>query len=77
MADNDGMPIVGNSVHFYAGGECRAAIVTRVDDEDETRLDLVVFMPTGQWFNTGVARDETWDEAEGFSPGSWHWSGRG
>ena len=86
MPDNDAMPIVGNSVHYYAGGFCRAAIVTGIPDTpagEEGPVHLVVFPPPLE-SHFGVVetypevpRDETWDEAEGFVEGSWHWSGRG
>lgn len=81
MADNDGMPVLGDSVHYFTNGECHAAIVTGVVDTaagEEGPLDLIVFrrgrvgLPL-----VSVPRDETWDEAEGFTEGSWHWNGRG
>lgn len=82
MSQNEQMPVVGNVVHYAdpESGECRAAIVTEVPGgELDERVGLVVFFPTGQWFLSGVERDETYGDAGfvGFGPGSWHWSGRG
>jgi hypothetical protein len=66
-------PSVGRIVHYVSygtpGGEytsqCRAAIIAGVIEIDE--LDLVVFNPTGLFFNRCL-HDE--HDKRG---GSWHW----
>lgn len=73
-------PSVGRIVHYVSYGtpggeytkECRAAVVTAVDDEDEGLVSLCVLNPTGQFFNRNLPMDES-DEPSG---GTWHWPER-
>jgi hypothetical protein len=81
-------PSVGRIVHYVSYGtpggeftsECRAAIVTAVDDYQEAKpgdenhigaVDLCVLNPTGMFFNRGLLNDE-----EGKAGGTWHWPKR-
>lgn len=75
-------PSIGRVVHYVAfgspGGEPpagahRAAMITEVYHNPDGKLDtelagLVVFNPTGQYFNRFCPFDPT-----GSQPGSWHW----
>ncbi|MER5836597.1 hypothetical protein ACIQYW_18930 [Rhodococcus erythropolis] len=72
------LPTVGRNVHYQSYGtpkgeylpEPRAAIVTAVPDDYNGTLSLVIFNPTGQFFNPSVP----------FSPepkpGHWNWPPR-
>lgn len=77
---------VGRIVHYVSYGtpggeytsECRAAVVTAVDEYQPStgdhfigHVDLCVLNPTGMFFNRGVHHDE--DEKRG---GTWHWPER-
>lgn len=85
-------PSVGRIVHYVSHGtppradgsqaypsECRAAIVTEVDDYQDSgdsdvhvgHVGLCVLNPTGQLFNRQVMQDE--HEKRG---GTWHWPER-
>ena len=79
-------PSVGRIVHYVSygspGGEfparaCRAAIVTEVGYTGDAvngsteHIGIVVFNPTGQWFNRGVSQDESQEMSR--APGTWHW----
>lgn len=79
-----GQPSVGRVVHYRSygtpGGEyqpqCRAAIVTEVDDPDGPNADLAkiglaVLNPEGMFFNRNVRYDAT-----GELGGRWHWPER-
>jgi hypothetical protein len=80
MSRNDADPVVGSSVHYYVGMQCRAALVTEVPVAEGAvdQVALVVFPPAGPpLFLPGVARDETWgDDGEAaFTDSTWHWAG--
>lgn len=70
--DNQQKPSVGRIVHYISYGtpngefkpEHRAAIITRVGDDDGT-VDLCIMNPTGLFFNQGVKF--------GTREGQWHW----
>jgi hypothetical protein len=71
-------PTVGRIVHYvaygtpggeYAAGAHRAAIITQVNTDGT--VGLCVLNPTGQFFNTSVAEDQT-----ARTPGTWHWPER-
>ncbi len=73
-------PSVGRVVHYVSRGsadgvfgrECRAAIITAVDqDNPEAIVDLCVLNPGGMFFDRDVVSDE--DEHGG---GTWHWPER-
>jgi hypothetical protein len=77
-------PTVGRIVHYVSygtpggeyGRECRAAIVTHVnDDRDESyglgMVSLCVVNPTGLFFNQNVLYD-----GAGKAGGTWHWPER-
>ena len=81
-------PTVGRIVHYVSHGtpvredgtqaytpQCRAAVVTEVDEVDSFRVGLAVLNPTGQFFHSldagGCMADFT--ENQG---GSWHWPER-
>jgi hypothetical protein len=74
-------PTVGRIVHYVSygtpGGEytqqCRAAIVTEVDaDDDEHRVGLAVMNPQGIFLNQHIGHSMPED-----SPGgTWHWPER-
>lgn len=79
-------PSVGRIVHYVSygtpGGEypsvCRAAVVTAVDDYQESdgdqhigHLNLCVLNPEGMFFNKSVLQDE-----DGKRGGTWHWPER-
>lgn len=80
-------PSVGRIVHYVSygtpGGEypsvCRAAIITEVDDYQDSgdsgvhigHVGLCVLNPTGFFFNQPVMQDE--DEKR---CGTWHWPER-
>lgn len=68
-------PSVGRIVHYISYGtpngeykpEHRAAVITRVGDNDET-VDLCIMNPTGLFFNQDVNK--------GDREGQWHWPER-
>jgi len=68
-------PTVARIVHYKSYGtpngeftpEHRAAIITRVGDDDDT-VDLCVINPTGLFFNQNVNKGER--------EGQWHWPER-
>lgn len=77
------VPSVGRIVHYVAygtpGGEFpagahRAAMITQVDNiglgtfDERPEVSLVVFNPTGLFFNQCVPFDPS-----GETPGTWHW----
>jgi hypothetical protein len=63
-----GTPVRGDGTQAYTS-ECRAAVVTEVDDTDDT-VGLCVLNPTGLFFRSGVAHHD------GPVPGTWHWPER-
>jgi hypothetical protein len=75
-------PTVGRIVHYVSygtpGGEytslCRAALIAGLTNNDDL-CDIVVFNPTGLFFNTCPHREPT----PGAAPqgGTWHWPERG
>lgn len=91
-------PSVGRVVHYVSHGtpvrpdgsqaytqECRAAVVTEVDDEDT--VGLCVLNPTGQFFNREVSYDFGLDpdgdsnqkpacDGRHHDGGTWHWPER-
>lgn len=87
-------PSVGRIVHYTSHGtpdgtygkECRAAIVTAVDEYQPSdghlvgHVDLCVLNPTGMFFNRGVHQEELADKIEpgpsGRTGGTWHWPER-
>jgi hypothetical protein len=74
-------PSIGRVVHYVSygtpggeyGKECRAAIVTEV--ENDHTVGLFVANPTGIFLNRGVVFDDDDDRAERRG-GSWHWPER-
>lgn len=90
----DQKPSVGRVVHYVSygtpGGEyasqCRAAVVTEVDDPNGANVDLgraglAVLNPTGMFFHAlaaGGCRYEHPDSGPNGSPrgGTWHWPER-
>lgn len=91
----DQRPTVGRIVHYTSHGtpdgtygkECRAAIITGVDEyqpSDDGHLvghvDLCVLNPTGMFFNRSVHQEELDDKIEpgpsGRTGGTWHWPER-
>lgn len=68
-------PSIGRIVHYVSYGtpggeytsECRAAVVAGVVDEG--MVDLVVFNPTGLFFNRCTQDDNN-------RGGTWHWPER-
>jgi hypothetical protein len=66
----------------YPAGICRAATITEVNmlipgvtvqidpDGMQTNVGLVIFNPTGQFFNRSVPYDPN------KAPGTWHWPER-
>ncbi|MEU8623318.1 hypothetical protein [Streptomyces sp. NPDC048669] len=85
---SDQKPTVGQIVHYVSHGtpvredgtrafapQCRAAVVTEVDDTEQHKVGLAVLNPTGQFFHSlaagGCMADFT--ESQG---GSWHWPER-
>jgi hypothetical protein len=86
-------PSVGRIVHYVSYGtpggeyksECRAAVVTEVQDDPQASVGLCVLNPTGQFFNRAVpyhdgdtGHDHAGDEiaAKSYRGGSWHWPER-
>ena len=73
-------PSVGRIVHYVSlgtpggeyGQECRAAVITEVQNDPRTSAGLCVLNPTGQFFNRAVPYDGA-VEPEG---GTWHWPER-
>lgn len=73
-------PSVGRIVHYVSygtpggeyGKECRAAIVTAVDNIGY--VDLCVLNPTGFFFNRGVHHHAGGEI--GYKGGTWHWPER-
>lgn len=73
------LPSIGHIVHYESYGtprgeyksECRAAIVTEVDDAELGVVGLCVLNPTGLFLNLHVKQDE-----HNHSGGSWHWPER-
>jgi hypothetical protein len=71
-------PSVGRIVHYVSygtpGGEyasqCRAAIIAEVLDEHLGTCSLVVFNPSGLFFNNCGQDEKT------HAGGSWHWPER-
>lgn len=63
MSSETPVPSIARTVHYVSygtpggeyGKECRAAIVTAVNDDDT--VGLCVLNPTGAFFNTEVAYD--------------------
>ncbi len=75
-------PTISRDVHYVSYGTpvqkdgfqafpatCRAAKVTDVNDDDT--IDIVVFNPSGIFFQHRVRLDET-----GCDSGTWHWPER-
>ena len=82
-------PSVGRIVHYVSRGsadgvyqpECRAAIITEVDEDDPQRVGLCVLNPTGQFFhaldNGGCEHYEPPHQGvHGYRGGTWHWPER-
>jgi hypothetical protein len=84
-------PSVGRIVHYVSYGapggeyqsECRAAIITAVDeyqnpegDEFIGHVDLCVLNPTGLFFNRGVHHRDADIETGSYRGGTWHWPER-
>ena len=90
-------PSVGRIVHYVSYGtpggeyksECRAAVVTEVNDRDPVPehgvpyVGLCVLNPTGQFFNRNVlyhegdiGHDHAGAEARSYGGGTWHWPER-
>jgi hypothetical protein len=80
---------VGRIVHYTSLGsapqdgvqkyapECRAAIITRVDDLPQGLVSLAVLNPEGFFFTQGVAFDTEKLALNGSAtPGTWHWPER-
>lgn len=78
MGNADPKPTIGRIVHYQAHGSPdgthksvpRAAIITAV--HNESCVDLAVFNPTGMFFNSSCALDES----ETPRGGTWHWPPR-
>jgi hypothetical protein len=59
-------PSVGRIVHYVSFGtpggeyasECRAAVITEVQDDPQAPASLCVLNPTGMFFNRAVPYDE-------------------
>lgn len=80
------VPSVGRIVHYTSHGtpggeygkECRAAIVTEIDEDGE--VGLCVLNPSGQFFRREVPAEHLEDKIEpgpaGRSGGTWHWPER-
>jgi hypothetical protein len=80
-------PSVSRIVHFTAhtanGTECTAAIITRVDDQEDEVVSLCVFDPRGVQMHGGIRHDElpppdkivTGERAE-HQGHTWHWPER-
>lgn len=78
-------PSVGRIVHYVSYGtpqgeyasQCRAAVIAAVNATNSDLCDLVVFNPTGLFFNTCPHREPelAWrgTAAQG---GTWHWPER-
>lgn len=77
---------IGRTVHYTSLGsapqdgeqqyapECRAAIVTRVDDLSAGLVSLAVLNPEGFYFNQQVPFDIEKLALDGSAtPGTWHW----
>lgn len=88
-------PTVGRTVHYVSYGtargeylsECRAAIVTEVDDAAGMTVGLAVLNPTGLFFhpvkdgygcpyNEGGVPDRTRPHLRAYPGGTWHWPER-
>ncbi|GAB3437435.1 hypothetical protein [Actinophytocola sediminis] len=88
-------PSVSRIVHYTSHGsadgvygkECRAAIVTAVNEYQDSpdgsfvgHVDLCVLNPTGQHFARGVLAEHLEDQLEpgpaGRTGGTWHWPER-
>lgn len=76
-------PSVGRVVHYSSHGtpvredgsqayesQCRAAVVTEVNDDPARSVGLAVLNPTGMFFPSAIPYDESG------SGGSWHWPER-
>lgn len=88
-------PTIGRIVHYTSygtpggehGKECRAAVITAVDEYQSSEdggfvghVDLCVLNPMGLFFNRGVHQEVPADEIEpgpsGRTGGTWHWPER-
>jgi hypothetical protein len=85
-------PSIGRMVHYVSSGtpggeyasECRAAVITGVQDDPQASASLCVLNPAGIFFDQAVPCDEGPDEGTGtslcggklFRGGSWHWPER-
>lgn len=82
-------PSVGRIVHYVSHGSPiqpdgtqrypsirRAAIITAVPDQldDDARISLAVFNPTGMFFDQAVPYAEV--DGAGLVGGTWHWPER-
>lgn len=80
---------VGRIVHYTSLGsapqdglqkyaaECRAAIITRVDDLAQGLVSLAVLNPEGFFFSERVSFDvEGLELNSAAKPGTWHWPER-
>lgn len=73
------IPRPGRIVHYVSYGtpggeytrECRAAIITEVEDDDV--VGLCVLNPSGLFFNRTVEHGEYSDRDAGYPGGTWHW----
>jgi hypothetical protein len=78
-------PQIGDVVHYVSygtpggeyGKECRAAVITQVDEHDDIFVGLCVLNPTGQFFNPRVMLNKIhglWGDgqAASYHGGTWH-----
>jgi len=84
-------PSVGRIVHYVSVGsplradgtqqytrQCRAAVITEVDEHDPGLIGLVALNPTGFFFHSlaeGGCHQQSLPEgsSEPYDGGSWHW----
>jgi hypothetical protein len=86
-------PSVGRIVHYVSFGtpggeyesECRAAVITEVQDDPQSSVGLCVLNPAGQFFNRAVPYHEgdaghdhsgAGIPARSYPGGTWHWPER-
>jgi hypothetical protein len=68
---------IGQTVHYLSygtpggefGQECRAAIITAIDDSKTETVSLAVLNPTGIFLNSGIRVD-----LELSAGGTWHYT---
>lgn len=77
MSDGAPKPSIGRIVHYHSYGtpggefkpEPRAAIVAAVSDTEDQKVTVVVFNPTGLFFNEVPFSEDG-------KPGTWSWPPR-